>query len=128
MSNKKKTILIVALLLVVFIGSISYALWSVTLEQTDSNIVKTGCFETTMLEETVCSGCENLTEVIIPINVYNLMHGNIQDLIWGDTRYVPEGAKYIMPIKLSEYGEKYKIYSLMSTGYEELGAVTTINN
>ena len=52
MSGKKKTILIVALLLVVFIGSISYALWSVTLEQTDSNIVKTGCFTVDMVEET----------------------------------------------------------------------------
>ena len=46
MSGKKKTIIIVALLLVVFIGSISYALWSVTLEQTDSNVVKTGCGRT----------------------------------------------------------------------------------
>ena len=51
MNKKKKTILIVALLLVVFIGSISYALWSVTLEQTGSNVVKTGCFTVNMKEE-----------------------------------------------------------------------------
>ena len=52
MSGKKKTIIIVALLMVVFIGSISYALWSVTLEQTDSNVLKTGCFEVGLIENT----------------------------------------------------------------------------
>jgi len=44
MKNKKNIIVVIMIVLAVVLVGTSYALWQITLKQTDTNIVTTGCF------------------------------------------------------------------------------------
>ncbi len=52
-NNKKLLLIIIAslLIIIIFIG-ISYAVWLLTRTQTDQNLVETGCFDITFVEDT----------------------------------------------------------------------------
>lgn len=58
--NKKKSIIIGIILLILIIGSFSYAIWTVTNTQSGSNIYSTGCFDVVFKEETPAIDLENI--------------------------------------------------------------------
>ena len=73
----------------------------------------------------ICGNCVNLTQVEIPLSVKVIQYENA-DLIWGRT--APNNAKYIMPIKESEYGQYYRIYEYNINGNRELGVIYELPN
>lgn len=49
--GKKKTLIVVVLMLVVFVSSISYAVWTSNYEQTNPNVLTAGCFKLDLSEQ-----------------------------------------------------------------------------
>ncbi|MCI8568271.1 MAG: hypothetical protein HFG48_03020, partial [Bacilli bacterium] len=50
-NNKKMIIVIMIVLSLVLIFGVSYALWQITLRQTDENVITTGCFKIDFKDE-----------------------------------------------------------------------------
>lgn len=50
--NKRRMLTLLILLALVFVGGTSFALWQITLQQTDTNIITTGCLNLTLTNDT----------------------------------------------------------------------------
>jgi len=61
--NKKTIVLSLIVLLIIAVVGVSYALWQVVLQQTDTNVITTGCLKLTLTEETDAINLENVTPI-----------------------------------------------------------------
>lgn len=61
--NKKVVVPFLIVLLVIIVVGTSYALWQIVLQQTNTNVITTGCLKLTLTENTDAINLENVTPI-----------------------------------------------------------------